>query len=71
MAFASDNRAVTFGFFDRISAMIASYGEARAQHKIYRETFRELDMLSNKELADIGLNRTMIKSVALEAAQNA
>lgn len=70
MAFASDNRASTFALGDRFSALIAAFSDARAKRKVYNETMRELNALTNKELADIGLNRSMIKSVALDAAEN-
>ena len=42
---------------------------ARLQHRrIYQESVRELRNLSDRDLADLGLRRSMIKSIALEAA---
>lgn len=42
---------------DRISA-----------YRSYRRTLNELSRLTSRELADLGLNRSMLKSVALGAA---
>lgn len=39
-----------------------------ARYRVYRETISELSSLSNRELADLGLNRSMIKRLALQAA---
>ncbi|MQY41021.1 DUF1127 domain-containing protein [Epibacterium sp. SM1969] len=36
--------------------------------RTYRTALNELRSLSNRELADLGLHRSMIKRVALEAA---
>lgn len=52
----------------RIAATVAAARDAFGRYKIYRATVNELDSLSNRELADIGMNRSMIKSVATEAA---
>ncbi|MGR3758694.1 DUF1127 domain-containing protein [Roseobacteraceae bacterium NS-SX3] len=38
------------------------------RHRMYRETFNELSALTNRELADLGLNRSMLKRVAYQAA---
>lgn len=37
-------------------------------YRTYRKALNELRGLSNRELADLGLSRSMIKRVALEAA---
>ena len=41
-----------------------------ARHRVYRRTVSELSALSNRELADLGLNRSMIRRLALQAAQD-
>ncbi|AZV77503.1 DUF1127 domain-containing protein [Parasedimentitalea marina] len=38
------------------------------QYRLYRKTLVELSMLTRRELADLGLNRSMLKNVAHEAA---
>jgi len=42
--------------------------EAHAKRKLYRVTKAELSNLTNRDLADLGINRSMINRLALEAA---
>ncbi|WP_425505180.1 DUF1127 domain-containing protein [Tritonibacter litoralis] len=49
------------GFVGGLVAKVKAYA-------IYRKSLNELRALSNRELADLGLSRSMIKRVALEAA---
>jgi uncharacterized protein YjiS (DUF1127 family) len=37
------------------------------RHRNYKKTLQELNMLTDKELMDIGINRGMIHTVAREA----
>ena len=39
-----------------------------AKQKIYRQTYAELSRLTDRELADIGMHRSLIKRIAMEAA---
>ncbi len=39
-----------------------------ARYRLYRETLNELSALSNRELADLGLSRSMIRRLAYQAA---
>lgn len=39
-----------------------------ARRRVFRQCVNELSSLSNHELADLGLNRSMIRSVAYEQA---
>ena len=41
---------------------------AYVQHLLYRQTVSELSDLSDRTLADLGLERSMIRSAAREAA---
>jgi uncharacterized protein YjiS (DUF1127 family) len=43
----------------------------RKQNRVYRATFNELSALSNRELADLGMARSQIRSIALETGRNA
>lgn len=54
-----------------ISATIASMKARYAQYNKYRETVRELSALSDRALADLGLSRPMIHSLARDAAKQA
>lgn len=42
-----------------------------AQYRLYRRTVAELRELSNRELADLGLNRSMVRQVAIDAVYGA
>ncbi|MFD0980821.1 DUF1127 domain-containing protein [Tropicimonas aquimaris] len=53
------------------SALTGVLGAARtrlAQYRLYRQTVRELSSLSDRNLADLGLSRSMIRGVARETA---
>jgi uncharacterized protein YjiS (DUF1127 family) len=54
--------------FGGVSAMIENLVERYTRYRIYRQTFNELASLSNRELADLGLNRCELRRVALQAA---
>lgn len=47
-----------------LKAMILAY----KRHAIYRATCKELATLTDKELRDIGIDRSVIEHVAIEAA---
>jgi uncharacterized protein YjiS (DUF1127 family) len=49
-----------------VEAFRRVHGELR-KYRTYRKTYDELSVLTDKELNDIGINRSMIHSVALEA----
>lgn len=40
-------------------------------YRVYRHTLSELSALSDRELADLGLHRSMLKRVAYQAAYEA
>ncbi len=56
------------GIADRIAGFFRNLNESRQRYSVYRQTVRELDGLSDRELTDLGLHRAMIDGVALEAA---
>lgn len=59
-------QTITFG--DRVSALVASAKAAYARRQVYRQTVNELVGLSDRELADLGLHRSHIRSIAREHA---
>ena len=67
MAFLSQTAARP-GAADRASGFIAEMKARYAQYRVYRTTLNELQALSDRDLADLGLNRANIQSVAHEAA---
>lgn len=68
MAYVNTARIGGGTLFQRFAALRESFAAARAQRKIYTTTLNELEALSNRDLADLGLSRSGIKAVALEAA---
>ena len=42
--------------------------DALARRKVYRATYYELSMLTDRDLADLGIPRSDIRRLALEAA---
>jgi uncharacterized protein YjiS (DUF1127 family) len=52
----------------RAAYAFAQLKDQRTKKRLYRQTYRELNNLSGRELADLGINRTMIKGIAYEAA---
>lgn len=56
------------GIMDRLTGFIAEYKERAQRARIYRTTRDELNALSGRELADLGISRSEIKRIAYEAA---
>lgn len=63
----TSNRSVFAPLFSVISSAYASFAEARAIEK----TYAQLDALTDRELADIGLNRGSIFEAAMGATRQA
>ncbi|MFC2968676.1 DUF1127 domain-containing protein [Acidimangrovimonas pyrenivorans] len=68
MAYASQIRNVEHQLADRFAGLVASYKAARERRRVFRQTLSELNALSPRELADLGIHRSMITRIALEAA---
>lgn len=70
MAYASDIRGARahISLSDRIAGFRAELAERRAKYAVYRRTLEELSQLGDRELADLGVHRSSIKSIAAEAA---
>lgn len=56
------------GLFVRLAGAVKKMQQRRAQGVVYRQTLRELEALSDRDLSDLGLSRSMIRRVAYEAA---
>ncbi|WP_246449308.1 DUF1127 domain-containing protein [Paracoccus amoyensis] len=52
----------------RVMTAIQRMQENRARRAVYRQTVRELSALTNRDLNDLGINRSMIHGLAQEAA---
>ena len=52
----------------RLYALRDDVAHRYAQYRAYRRTLNELKSLSTRELADLGLNPSMLRGIAREAA---
>jgi uncharacterized protein YjiS (DUF1127 family) len=57
--------------FARLSAVRADLAEAAAKRKVYRTTLTELQSLSSRDLADLGIAPASIQEIAYQAAYKA
>ncbi|WP_022704086.1 DUF1127 domain-containing protein [Pseudorhodobacter ferrugineus] len=68
MAYLNTSSAAGFGLMDRIATTVKSVKESLHRRRVYNQTVSELRGLSTRELNDLGINRSMITRIALEAA---
>ncbi len=69
MAYAAGNisRAQT-GLTDRVSALLIDIRARMARRKVFRDTLSELQGLTDRELADLGIVRAELRRIAHTAA---
>ena len=53
---------------DRLQAATEALSDRIASYRLYRQTYKELNALTNRELSDLGLHRSEVRRVALETA---
>ena len=68
MAYVNSSRSVSVSFSDRLNALVKVAMEMIERRKVYNQTVAELNALSDRDLADLGLARANISAVAREAA---
>ncbi len=68
MAYVNTTRAVQGSTADRLNAVVNSVKAAFARRRMYNQTYRELNALTERELSDLGLHRSMITQISMEAA---
>ncbi|QDY69959.1 DUF1127 domain-containing protein [Qingshengfaniella alkalisoli] len=68
MAYANDIRVQENGFLGAIRGFFARVAEVRERQARYFVTLHELEQLSDRELADLGISRFDIRNIAKEAA---
>ncbi len=68
MAYVNSTRVAPNGLADRVAALVKSAKTALNKRRVYAQTVRELNALSDRELLDLGLHKSMIVDVAREAA---
>lgn len=55
----------------RFAKLIADLRDYMARRSVFRQTLRELNELSDRDLSDLGLSRSSVRNVAYEAAWGA
>ncbi|MDG1281485.1 MAG: DUF1127 domain-containing protein [Pseudorhodobacter sp.] len=68
MAYMNASRPAFAGLSDRFTSAWKLVREALHRRAVFNTTMRELSTLSDRELSDLGIARTMIRQIALEAA---
>ncbi len=68
MAYATETRTGVLSVGQRINEFRATLEDRLAKYKMYRATMLELNTLSDRDLADLGISRAMIKDIAATAA---
>ncbi len=70
MAYTTDTLRATSGasLWLRLNEVRAVLADRVAKYQLYRTTMSELASLSDRDLSDLGLHRSMIRDVATEAA---
>ncbi|MCW1932578.1 DUF1127 domain-containing protein [Pararhodobacter zhoushanensis] len=68
MAYASTQQTRGFGLFGQIASAFGSLSAAWTRSRVYVRTYNELNALTTRELADLGISRSMITRLAYEAA---
>jgi len=68
MAYATDTRSFGTSFGQRFADFRINLVERMTRAKLYRTTLTELNNLSDRDLADLGISRSAIKGIATNAA---
>ncbi|MCB1395617.1 MAG: DUF1127 domain-containing protein [Rhodobacter sp.] len=68
MAYANTHSHRAPGLFAGIADTFAGLRAAWDRSRVYMRTYNELSALSTRELADLGISRSMITRLAYEAA---
>jgi len=68
MAYVNSTHATTVSISDRFGSLVAGVKAALARRRVYDQTVRELAALSDRDLTDLGISRSVITEVASEAA---
>lgn len=68
MAYVNQTRAAQLSAFDRVVGLFANFSAALQRRRIFSQTQNELRALSDRELSDLGISRSMITEIARDAA---
>jgi len=67
MAFTNDISTFEAGLVNKMWASLKTARERAAQRRAFRHTLEELQALSQRELDDMGIHRSMIHEIARDA----
>lgn len=70
MAYYNETATKQFQLFARIQGGLEALALRYKQRRVYLNTLNSLEALSNRDLADLGLNRSELHFVAREASKN-
>lgn len=68
MTIIQSTHGIETGIVARIAGVYRAIQETRQRNRVYRQTQRELGSLTDRDLTDLGIHRSMISRVAHEAA---
>lgn len=68
MAYVNATRYSQISLLSRVLAATSGITAALRQRQVYLSTLRELNTLSDRDLADLGIHREMVRDIAFEAA---
>lgn len=68
MAFAHVTRSGEWGIRHQVGSLVGRLSEQYRRYRVYRQTIGELNALNDRDLADLGIHRSAIPSIALDAA---
>jgi uncharacterized protein YjiS (DUF1127 family) len=71
MAYVASTPSVSAPKASGLSVVFAKAAERFRQYRVMRATYNELNQLSDRELNDLGLSRSMIRRLAIEASHEA
>ncbi len=66
--FVNTTTAANTGLVERLLAFSPAIAEAMRKRRLYTQTIHELNQLTDRELADLGISRLAIADVARDAA---
>lgn len=68
MAYVNATRSSQISLIQRVLAATSGITAALRQRQVYLSTLRELNSLSDRDLADLGIHRASLGEIAYEAA---
>lgn len=68
MSYVNSTRVANNGLGDRFAAIVKSLKVGLQRRRVYNQTLRELNILTERELTDLGIHRSAITRIAMEAA---